>query len=796
MNTLEEDTRAQQSMLDPLVIGKLDPDTASSVGNGSILLQASSLLPHKFSIRQMRSLIALCDTFVPCLNYYDRAFWGDKKEAPSVRKDDDVDEMQAFYQLSASEEGVPEYVAGLMHCRLKPRILQFISWVLWLLSTRLGTFLLCGRGSLSNKFPYFLSFPMISFAGREDILLKGWGHNDGIYFRVLFKIFKNFIMHGMYSKVNHVHCNRAWKAIGYCGPDPVATSYHKSFKAKPERCYKPLDNRVIDVQSAKLSSIYPILENAGFAVIEDASHLAKLWSPKRGSFSGGKPVGIKCDAVILGSGSGGGVAAGVLAQAGFKVLVLEKGKYYAREDLSLLEGPSFGHLYEEGCLLTTKDGSIAILAGSTVGGGSALNWAASFRTPASVLAEWEKEHKLSMFTSMEYQRAMDTVCTRLGVQGSVERENLQNTILRKGCEELGYHIETVSRNSQPDHFCGWCGFGCWNGNKQATSETWLVDATRSGAIVLAGCKALVALHKENSPTNGKRRKSVGIVASTGSEQLFIEARVTIVACGSLQTPPLLLRSGLQNANIGKNLHLHPVQMVWGYFPEDKGPEGTSYEGGIITTVSKEVINLNPPNYGCILENPSLHPGSFSAMMPWLSGLDHKQTMRRYARTVHVFALARDVGSGIVEPNGHIDYLLQEIDEENLKEGGERALRVLIAAGAEDVGTHHQDGDRLKVKGAGSAEVEDFLRRVRSKGIGKLCVPMCSAHQMSSCRMGVDASSSVVDPEGETWEVEGLFVTDASVLPTAIGVNPMITVQSLAFCTAQHACQYLKAGHRH
>lgn len=201
--------------------------------------------------------------------------------------------------------------------------------------------------------------------------------------------------------------------------------------------------------------------------------------------------------------------------------------------------------------------------------------------------------------------------------------------------------------------------------------------------------------------------------------------------------------------------------------------------------------FDPSGYGTIIQTPSLHPGLFSVLMPWTSALDMKERMSRFSRTAHIFSLARDKGSGTVDFPGHLTYSLDPYDENNLRKGLEKVLKIMIAAGAEEVGTHHYSGERLKPKTSSPREVENFIERASSRSLRDLSTPLCSAHQMSSCRMGVDQDHSVVDPRGETWEVEGLFVADASVLPTALGVNPMITVQAVAYCIANFVLESLK-----
>lgn len=583
----------------------------------------------------------------------------------------------------------------------------------------------------------------------------------------------------MHDQVGADGTNPTWPAIGYARP-------HKSVGTVGRK----LEEGLIDVSSGA-SKLKLLLEDAHkFTITEDSLECRNLMLKKRIN-GGGKCMKVECDVVVVGSGSGGGVVAGVLAQEGYGVLVLEKGKYYAGPDLSLLEGPSFDAMYQSGCMLTTVDCGVIVLAGATVGGGSTVNWSASIRTPQHVLREWANEHGLRLFGGEDYERAMDTVCARLGVINGCEKEGFQNAILRKGCQQLGYKVENVPRNTSADHYScgGFCSLGCKSGNKKGTAETWLVDAVAAGTRVLAGCKTLAVVHapgKKHETLKQKRAKGVLARLGEGQDIVFVQARVVVVAAGSLGTPPLLRASGLRNPNIGKNLHLHPTRVAWGYFPPgDEIPDGKCYEGDIISSMCKV------EGSSAIIQTPIFHPGAFASWLPWVSGRDMKERMVRYSRTASLFALVRDKGSGRVWRENYLSYKVDDAsqDGENLGRGLERALRILIAAGATEVGTHHSDGERFNVEGASQEEIEDFLGRVRRKTC--FSTPHFSAHQMGSCRMGMDPATSGVDENGESWEVEGLFVSDASVLPTALGVNPMITVQSVSLCISRRVARFLQ-----
>lgn len=101
---------------------------------------------------------------------------------------------------------------------------------------------------------------------------------------------------------------------------------------------------------------------------------------------------LDVDVVIVGSGCGGGVMAAELASAGLNVLVLEKGGYYRPAEFQAWrESEAFLHTFEKGGLCSSEEGNVLVLAGSCVGGGSTINWSASFATPEYVRDDWVNE---------------------------------------------------------------------------------------------------------------------------------------------------------------------------------------------------------------------------------------------------------------------------------------------------------------------------------------------------------------------------------------------------------------------
>lgn len=485
------------------------------------------------------------------------------------------------------------------------------------------------------------------------------------------------------------------------------------------------------------------------------------------------------DVLIIGSGAGGGVVAGELSAAGADVIVVEKGGYYAESDFNGQEALGNETLYERGGLLTSVDMAFSVLAGSVLGGGTTINWTASIPTPENVLAEWARDYGFSATAQPEYQASARAVAERIHVTEDYSQANPQNALLEKGCTALGHTVKPIARNAKGCGECGFCGYGCVEGAKQSTLKTYLQDAYDRGARILTHARVEKVLHQAGVAQGAE------VIYTTAQEEkiaVTIKAKIVVAAAGAIHTPALLLRSGLGNAHIGANLHLHPVTAVFSRF--DSPVRG--WHGAPMTRVSFALSDLDGHGYGVWLETAPNHPGIAAQAFPWTSGRNHKQEMQHLENYANIIILTRDMDGGQVkvakdgEPRLH--YHLSAYDERHLMIGLIEALKAHRAAGATHIyGPHNHIAGYVA---GGDQPFDAFLAQVQTAGLKANAAALFSAHQMSSCRIGGSSAIGAISPAGESYEVRNLFVADGSSLPTAVGVNPMLSIMTAAHYIAQ------------
>ena len=196
---------------------------------------------------------------------------------------------------------------------------------------------------------------------------------------------------------------------------------------------------------------------------------------------------MDCEVLVVGSGAGGGVVAAELAAAGHDVLIVEKGKQFGNHDMPQTELAGMRELYEGKGVCKTIDRSMIVLAGSTLGGGTTVNWMTCLEPPQKLREQWASEFGFRAALSPEYSHAIRAVSDRIGVTTDESPANAQNAILERGCRKLGYGVSVIPRNVRGCVECDFCGFGCRYGAKQDTRRTFLYDAVGSGARMCRAC---------------------------------------------------------------------------------------------------------------------------------------------------------------------------------------------------------------------------------------------------------------------------------------------------------------------
>jgi choline dehydrogenase-like flavoprotein len=494
---------------------------------------------------------------------------------------------------------------------------------------------------------------------------------------------------------------------------------------------------------------------------------------------------IETDVCVIGSGAGGGVIAGELAAAGKSVVVLEAGGYHDDADFDGQELSAYQRLYLNGGPFPTADGHVSLVAGTGVGGGTVVNWTNCLRTFDHVRAEWAGEHGLSDLAESGFDAHLDAVFERLQVNAGCSDLNGPHQRLREGCERFGWDFQAITRNADRAAYtpetAAFMGFGDPSGSKQSTAKTYLVDAQRHSAEILAGCRVERILLSDGRAAGVEAAWSDPDAGANGAgaTRLEVRAPIVVVAGGSVESPALLLRSGIGGPAVGEYLRLHPTVAVTGYYDE---PQNWMW-GPPQAALSHHFADLGE-GYGFLIESAQATTGLFAGAIPWRSGADHKRRMREWAHAAPLIALVRERGHGRVEIDGAgsavVHYPIDdELDRSHLRMGIEQLVRIHEAAGAREiVGSHLRAPDWTR-----SEDLETFISKLNELPIAPREFVTFSAHQMGSCRMGRDAATSVANPWGELHDTPGVWIGDASAFPSASGTNPMATIMALARRTA-------------
>ena len=491
---------------------------------------------------------------------------------------------------------------------------------------------------------------------------------------------------------------------------------------------------------------------------------------------------LEADAVVVGSGSGGGVAAAALAEAGKRVIILEAGSYHNESDFVQSEVAAYQNLFLRGGFFPSADGMVSIAAGSTVGGGSTVNWSNSLLTPNTVRSHWA-EAGLTDVDTPAFDEHLQAVFRRIQCNDKVATQNGPHERLSDGASKLGYAYRVATLNIDPERYdpnlIGYSGMGDQTGAKQGTMRTYLQDASDAGAKLLPNVWVDRILTENGT--------AIGVEATYTDPQTHQTSRVVIyaptvvAAAGSLETPGLLLRSGIGGPAVGAELRLHPASLVSGVYDEPQDP----WYGPAMAGVMNEFAETDG-GFGYIIECVQHLPGLFTTVVPWLDGASHKELTRKYRYRADWVFIVKDRGAGSVtlDENGQSTFwypFTDELDRRHFREAAETCIRMHEAAGAQQI---FLAGQPFEPWNRGE-DLEAFIEKVNEIPIGPGGTPVFSAHQMCSAKLGSDPQTSVAKPNGELHDVTGVWIADASGMPSCSGVNPMVSTMALARRTAMN-----------
>jgi choline dehydrogenase-like flavoprotein len=455
----------------------------------------------------------------------------------------------------------------------------------------------------------------------------------------------------------------------------------------------------------------------------------------------------------VGSGAGGAACASVLAEAGLDVIVVEQGGYYDASSYSTDPLRAIKTLYREGGL-TVSEGSPAIVVpvGQCVGGTTVINSGTCLRPPAEVLEHWRDEFGIGWAAELDDQ--FGALEARLSVcPVDPARAGRNASLCRDGSEKLGFSNGPLTRNAGPVTCCGSCPMGCRLDAKQAMHVSELPRAVAAGARVRAD--------KQVERVLIERGRARGVVCD-GYE---VRARAVVVAAGAFGTPELLLGQGYRSQSelLGHNLRIHPACWVGALFDQLV----LGWEGVMQSWLVDEF-----QDQGLFLEATAT-PLAFGAQFMPGAGEEFKQRIERYGHLAVIGVHLSEQSHGRVRLAGgraRVRYKLGADDGKKLRYGIARAAEIHAASGAVEIYPQLGRKSVLRPNEIGGIESGHFHpRQLRLEGF----------HPMGTARMAADPRAGVVDTDGQAHDLAGLYIADASILPSSPRVNPMLSIMACA-----------------
>jgi len=488
---------------------------------------------------------------------------------------------------------------------------------------------------------------------------------------------------------------------------------------------------------------------------------------------------IEGDVVIVGSGAAASILAKGLVESGKKVLMVERGDYVKPETYNEDEMDMVSRLYADGAIQAARDFRFTIFQGSCVGGSTVVNNAVCFKMPETVLDRWNDTKGLNAgLDKTKVLASLDKVWDMIGVEYLPESKiklNPGGIIFKEGCKKLGYDkppnlADSVNANISGCLGCGYCNIGCKYGKKLSMLETILPDIQEKfgneSLQIIAGCEA-IKLHKRGNKISHLECEF------GGKRRIKVYGKTFVVSAGAISSSILLLKSNLGIKNAGKNLSFNIGSQITAAYPF----KIDSYDGLQIS----HYLRISP-NRGFIMESWFNPPMFQSTAMPgWFE--DHYHNMRRYDKLACIGLLIGSESNAEVRVAGlthrEVKYTPTKKDFETLQAGLELAGEILLASGAESVMPNTFKYYEFKTP----SEVKRLHEYIKDPSE----ITLGTGHPQGGNIISSSPQTGVVNPEFKAFGYNNLYVCDASVFPTSLGVNPQLTVMGLA----DYAVQFVK-----